>query len=131
MDDIKNAEDVFEMDGKTLEELCKKHPHNMAVYMRKLQEAKSMEDFVKMKLDEITSKLWKKYNEGYSMKLTSKDMQMYIQGDQEYTQMLELQLEVTFIKKQLESIVDTFVSMGYSLNNITKIRVAELQNAIL
>jgi hypothetical protein len=128
---IAEAEELFNMEGKKLEYLCRVLPANIVRYDEYHNELKSLEDYLKAKRDVIESKLWKKYVEGYSRALSTRDIQAYIQGDAEYVSYTELILEVVHVKTQIKSIVEAFGQMGWMLSHVTKLRVAEMQDAIL
>lgn len=128
---VENAEPLFDITGRKLEEVCKILPKNLAVYDRYYQEMKTLEEWMIVKREKIQSKLWKKFLEGYPRALASKDIQMYIQGDAEYVEFTEIIIEVSNIKSKLQSIVKAFDSMSWMLGHITKIRVAELQDTVL
>lgn len=125
---LEEAEPLFELEGKRLELICRDHAKNLWFYKKQLNDLKTIEDYIKMKVDAISSEKWKHYNEGYSRALSQKDIQQYISGEPEYIQMFELQLEVTYIKKQFEAVVDALTDMNWMLSHMTKLRVAELED---
>lgn len=128
---VEEAEPLFKIDGKKLEEVCRTLPKNLSVYDRRYQEMKTLEEWMVVKRDKIQSKLWKKFLEGYPRALASKDIQMYIQGDAEYVEFTEIMLEVANIKAKLQSIVKAFEQLGWMVGHITKLRIAELQDTVL
>ena len=128
---VDEAEPLFKIDGKKLEEVCRTLPKNLVIYDRHYHEMKTLEEWMMVKREKIQSKLWKKFLEGYPRALASKDIQMYIQGDPEYVEFTEIILEVGNIKAKLQSIVKAFDNMSWMLGHITKLRVAELQDTVL
>lgn len=124
---IDKAEPIFQMENRRLVELCREHPLHMVTYSRALGRLKSLEEFAEMLVDQTVSEKYKHYNQHSQKALSQRDIQIYIQSEPEYLMMKELQLRVTFIKKQVEAVVSALESMGYSLNNITKARVADAQ----
>lgn len=128
---VDTAEELFSLQGKKLEEVCRVLPKNIAVYDKHFQEMKSLEEWMIIKRDKIQSKLWKKYVEGYPRALSTKDIQMYIQGDPEFVSFSEIIIEVTNIKSKLQSIIKGFDTMSWMLGHIAKLRIAELQDTVL
>ena len=128
---ISQTEKHFQFDEKKLEELCKNHIYQLHKYDFALQELKSIYDLLELEKDKVKSRLWKKYNEKNNKLLSSKDIEIYIAGETEYTTILEILLEVNELRRKFESIVDAFKSMGWSLNNIVKIRVSSLEETVL
>jgi hypothetical protein len=125
--DLEKAEQLFNMEGIRLEELCRKHPRALAFYDKKLGELKTIEDLIQSKIKEIESVHWKRYNEKYSRALSTQDIRAYIAGEKDYITMYEVYLEVMNMKRQYEAVVESLKQMGWTLNNIVKIRVAQLE----
>lgn len=124
---LEKAEIFFNMEGKKLEELCRKHPGALSFYDRRLGELKSIEDLIQQKVKEIESIHWKKYNEKYPRTLSTADIRAYISGEKDYNEMYEVLLEVINMRRQYEAVVDGLKQMGWTLNNIVKLRVAQLE----
>ena len=128
---IDAAEPLFELTGKRLDEACKEHAKNLMFYDLMFQECKTIEDSIRAKLDEIESTLYRKYNENHSRALGTRDIQAYVKGEPQYFQAYEILLEVVHIKRQLESIVEALKTLGWSLNNIVKLRIAQMESIVL
>lgn len=130
-DYIDTAEKDLNFDDKNLEQICKDHAKNVYRVSKHLNEMKAIDEFFKAKLAAIESKYWKKYNENYARALSQRDIQAYIAGEPEYTEMLELQLEVNYTKRQLESIYEALKDMGWQIKYVTDLRINELQDVVL
>jgi hypothetical protein len=128
---LNGIEAVFDLENRRLEQLCKEHSQNLVKYDTKLQELKSLQDFIKIKIDEIESRVWKKYNEGYSLKLSTRDIQAYIAGDSEFVAMREVELEIANTRRKYEAVVEGLKNLGWQLSHITKLRVAQIEDAII
>lgn len=128
---IENAESVFQLKGRGLEEMCKDHAQNLMFYDVMLQECRTVEETIKVKLDEIESQVYQKYHTGMQMKLSSTDIRQYIKGDPQFVKACEILLEVQHTKRRLEAIVEALKSLGWSINNIVKIRIAQLDHVTL
>ena len=128
---IADAEQLFSLEGKKLEHICRNLPQNLSNYDQYYQELKSLEDWLFSKRDKIQARLWKKYTEGYSRALGTKDIQAYIYGEPDYVHYTEIILEVSHLKGKIFSIVEAFKTMNWMLSNITKLRVAEMQDSVI
>ena len=128
---IDAAECCFELHGKKLGEIIRDHAHNLMSYDIILRECNLIENTIKLKVEEIEGQLYKKYNENHQRALSTSDIKMYIKGDPDYVSGVEILIEVIHIKQQLEAIVDALKSMGWSLTNITKLRIAQLEDVEL
>jgi len=126
------AEPCFELNGRHLEDACKSHAKDLMFYDMMLQECKTIEDTIRVKIEEIESRLYRRLNEGGSNRaLGTTDIKQYIKSEPQYVQAYEILLEVVHAKRKLESIVEALKSMGWSLNNITKLRIAQLEKITL
>ena len=128
---IKEAEPIFKLDGRRLEEIMRTLPHYQANYDQAYQDMKSLEEWLNVVKDRINAKYWRKYNENYSRALSTKDIQSYIAGEKEIVQINQVLTEVGLIKSHLFSIVESVKQLGWMVGNITKLRVSEMQDATL
>lgn len=128
---IKAAEPIFKLEGRRLEEIMRTLPHYQASYDEMYNESKSIIEWIESIKSKRTAKLWKKYNEGYSRQLSTKDIQIYIEGEKEIIELNQILIEMVLIKNNLFSIVDALKQMGWMMGNITKLRISEMQDAIL
>ena len=128
---VQAAAPCFEITGKSLEEVSKRHAQDLHIYSQVLQECKTIEDVCRLKLEELEGQLYKKYNENQQRVLSQRDILQYIKGDPDYVQISEVVLSISLVRRQLESIVDTLKTMGWNINNITKIRISNLQDVYL
>ncbi len=121
----------FDIENKLLEDVAKNHSKNLYNFSKRFHDLKSMEDIVKVRIDEIESAHWRKYTEKYSRALSTRDIQAYIQGESDYVAMYEVLLEVVHVKKQYEAVVETLKNMSWMINNITKIRIEQMEMVML
>jgi hypothetical protein len=128
---IDSAEPLFKLHGKGLEDLIKEHAQNLMFYDVMLQECKTIEETIKSKIEEIESQLYRFYNEGQQLKLGQRDIVNYIKGDDRYVKAYEILLEVSHTRRRLEAVVEALKSLGWSLNNIVKVRVAQVHDITL
>lgn len=128
---IKEAEPLFELKGQNLEDAVKAHISNLALYDMLLQECKVIEDYVVQKLETLEAQLHKHYLENAQRALGARDLSMYIKGDPQYVEGASIRLEVAHTRQRLESIVEAFKSMSWSLSNIVKLRIDSLEHVVL
>ena len=67
---IEAAAPVFQLSNKGLEESCKEHAQNLMMYDIMLQECKTIEDVIKIKVEEVESSVFKKLNEHMRQMIT-------------------------------------------------------------
>ena len=125
---IENAEAVFQLSGVNLEEACKEHAQNLMAYDVTLQECKTIEDVIRFATEEIESKAFERYLNGMQIKHSVTEIKQLVKGDPQLLAATKILLEVQHTKRRLESIVEALRSMGWSLNNIVKLRIAQLDH---
>ena len=130
-DKIAAAEPIFKLEGRRLEEILRTLPHHQSSYDQSYQELKGLEDWIINIKEKKVGKLWKKFNEGYSRQLSQKDISAYIAADQEIVDLNQILIEVVTLKNSFLAIVEALRQMGFTTGNITRLRVAELQETIL
>jgi hypothetical protein len=128
---IKAAEPIFLLEGKRLEEILRTLPQYQSSYDQSYNDIKGLEEWVLNVKEAKVSKLWRKYNEGYSKALSTRDIQAYIAGEKDIVEINQIIIEVTVLKNNLSSIVEALKQLGWMVGHITKLRVAELQESIL
>ena len=130
-DRIAAAEPIFLIEGKRLEEVMRTLPHYQSSYDQSYQELKGLEDWLNNIKDKKVSKLWKKYTEGYSRQLTTKDITAYIAGEKDIVEINQILIEVALLKNNTLAIVEALKQLGWMVGHITKLRISEMQDAIL
>jgi hypothetical protein len=128
--EIKKAEPLFEIQGERLEVLARNLPYNQVHYDQLAQEAKQLVKWLENHMARIESRLTKNYLQGqraYGQRETT----TLIAGEKEMVEHKQLIIEASLYYQRLDSIVEGFRQMGWMLGNITKLRVASLQDAII
>ena len=128
---IELAEPIFKLEGRRIEEIARTLPHYQSNYDQFLQELKGLEEWLNNIKEKKTAKLWKRYNEGYSKALSSRDIQAYIAGEKDIVDLNQIIIEVTLLKSKFASIVEALKQLGWMLGHITKLRISEMEDAIL
>lgn len=128
---LQAAEPIFKLEGRRLEEIARTLAYYQSSYDQTYQELKALEDWLNNIKEKKVAKYWKKYLEGYQRTLTSRDIQAYIAGEKEIVEMNQIIIEVTLLKSNALSVVEAVKNLGWMLGHITKLRVAEMQDAVL
>ena len=121
----------FELEGKGLEGMVKVHAQNLMFYDTTMQECRTIENTIFSRLEEIEAQLFTKYSTNRQRIMNATEIKATIKGDPQYVACMEILLEVQHVRRKLEAIVEAFKSMGWSLNNIVKLRVSQLDHVTL
>lgn len=128
---IKASEPVFEMSGRKLEEIIKQQPQDLSMYALLLQECKTIESYVETKAEEQEGLLLREYHASGARALGATELKSYLKSDPRYVEIKHIINDVNHIRRSLEAIVAALETMGWSLTNITKLRVAQMDHVIL
>lgn len=127
-DDLENVKDILRLDGKLLTKANSENSAWLFYYDQKKVELHTLVKFFKMEEDRIRSSLFKKYKENYSLSLTDREINRYIDGEEKFLSINKLKLEVEELYETYQAIVNALTSRNYALTNITKLRIASLEN---
>jgi hypothetical protein len=128
--DIAKAEPLFKISGARLEQLARDLPQHQAFYSQRSKEARAIVKILEGFRDKIESRLLKNHMQG-ARAYSARENQIFIAGTSEIVQHNQLMQEVSLLQAQLESIVESFVQMGWMLGHIVKLKVAELNDVVL
>ena len=130
LEELSNYEQHLEIKGKTIELANREQPQHLAWYDERRVELSTLVKFFESEIARVRSKLLKGM-EQYPRDLTDRMREKYVDQEETYLKVYEKYLAVKEVYGLYESIVDAFRARGYALNNITKIRVASLEDVIL
>lgn len=128
---LHDVTDNLRLKGKPIGEANSEQPAWLVYYDQKKVELKSILGLVEMHLDRIKGNLWEKFTEVHSRDLSSRDKEAYIKKDPNYTNAYQLLLCVQELYDKYNSVVDAFVARGFSLRNITNLRVAQVEHGLM
>jgi hypothetical protein len=124
------AEPLFLLNGRRLEEIARELPQHQAYYMQLAQEARHLVKWLENHLEKIEARLTNNYLKGQRA-YGARETTVLIAGSSEMVEHKQLIIEASLTHQKLDAIVEGFKQMGWMLGNVTKLRVAELQDVIL
>ena len=128
---IEDNKPFFIIEGVKLETVCKRLPGLAAEFRIIGVELKSMSGYLEFRRETTEGELWKKYIEGSKRHMAPKDIQMYSKQDPDIIMLSELILEVDHLRLQIAECVEALNMLHWQLSNITKIRIASLEESVL
>lgn len=118
------------MKGK-IETISKDIPYTMDKRFTQLQILNAAIEYFEKQLDIVRAKLYKKYLENYAKMLTSRDIDKYVNGEQEIIELALIINEISLMRNIFISITKSIDAKSYQVNNITKLRTAGLEDATI
>ncbi|MEM2159514.1 MAG: hypothetical protein QXN55_01015 [Candidatus Nitrosotenuis sp.] len=130
-DKIEDAAPIFDVEGKRLELLHRELPGNLVRYRQIADELKTLEQFLTLKKDKAEADAYRRFKEGSNRALQPSDIKAYVPGDKDVISWSELMLEVALLRRKAESIVAALETWSWRIGDISRLRIAELQDVIL
>lgn len=129
--ELVEAKENLNIKGKTLEKANVENPTWQLYYDQRRVELYTLLKHFDSLVASTRGKLFKSYTETYARDITDRAKEQYINNEPAYLSMYEIYLEIKDIHDRYQAVCDAYKSRGYALNNITKIRVASLEDAII
>jgi hypothetical protein len=96
-----------------------------------LQEVEAILNHLNIQLKKIKSRHFKKYLENYQRALSSRDVEKYVDGEDEVVDYETLVNEVALMRNRWLGIIKALDQKQWQITNITKLRVAGMEDATL
>lgn len=109
----------------------KELPHHLVQYDRIANYAKAIHEWLENEKERVEGGYWKKYLERYSRQLSSRDIAAYIAAEAEVVALNVLIIAASQLKMDAVGLVDSLKQIGWMCSHITKLRVHEMEDAIL
>jgi hypothetical protein len=93
-----------------------------------LQEIEGILEFLNIELRKIRSKIFKKYLENYQRALSSRDVEKYVDGEDDVVDMEKIINEFALLRNQWLGIIKALDIKQWQLSNIIKLRTAGLED---
>ena len=96
-----------------------------------LQEIEAILEYLNIELRKVRSKIFKKYLENYQRALSSRDVEKYVEGEDDVVDMEKIINEFALLRNQWLGIIKSLDIKQWQLSNIIKLRTAGLEDITL
>jgi len=114
-----------------LEKSASRLPGIVEQRFNQLQEVEAILNHLNIQLRQIKSRHFKKYLENYQRALSSRDVEKYVEGEDEVVDYETLVNEVALMRNRWLGIIKALDQKQWQITNITKLRVAGMEDATL
>lgn len=125
---LKGYKEDLKIDGQTYMQANVQQSAFISYYDQICQELDVLLDDMNMRVKVAKANAIKKIQAHSNREYSERIMNSLVEGDPGVNKAIKAMLEVKERYLKARSIVDAFQQRGYSLNNITKIRIAEFHN---
>jgi hypothetical protein len=94
-----------------------------------LQEIEAVLNYLNIQLRKIRTKHFKKYLENYQRALTSRDVEKYVDGEDEVIDFETIINEVALLRNRWLGIMKGLESKNFMLGHVTRLRTAGMEDA--
>lgn len=129
--ELDNIEDILSLKNKTVEKANMENPTWQSYYDQKKIELGILNKYFEMEVARVRGKLFYRMKENNQVSLNEREINQYINNEEAYLDIYQISLEVREMYQKYTAVIEAFKTRGYALNNITKLRVASLEDAIL
>lgn len=113
----------------TIENNSKQLPPIVELRFSQLQEIEAVLEFLNITHRKCISGYYRKYLENYQRQLSSRDIEKYIDGEDEVMNYQVLINEVALLRNRWLGVIKSLETKQFQLNNVIKLRVAGLDDA--
>lgn len=136
---IPNAIDYYETELEDAKKECKIYgniekasaqmPGLVEHRFNQLQELEAILEYLNIELRRLRSTFFKKYLENYQRALSSRDVEKYVDGEQDVVDMDKIINEFALLRNQWLGITKGLDQKQWQITNIVKLRVAGMEDA--
>jgi hypothetical protein len=114
-----------------LEKAAAQLPGIVEQRFNQLQEIEAVLEYLNIELRRLRSKTFKKYLENYQRALSSRDVEKYVDGEEDVVDMEKIINEFALLRNQWLGIVKAIDQKQWQITNIVKLRAAGLEDVSL
>lgn len=96
-----------------------------------LQEIEAILEYLNIELRKLRSSFFKKYLENYQRALSSRDVEKYVDGEQDVVDYEKIINEFALIRNKWLGVLKALDQKQWQITNIVKLRVAGMEDATL
>lgn len=128
---LSDVENILRIQGKKLEHANRENPTWQLYFDQRRIELKTLLKYYESEVNRVRGRLFVNFTEKSNIDLSDRAKEKYIDNEKGYLDVYEIYLEIEEMYNKYQAVVDAFTSRGYALNNITKIRVAALEDSVV
>ena len=115
----------------SLEKAAAEMPGLVEQRFNQLQELEAILEYLNIELRRLRSTFFKKYLENYQRALSSRDVEKYVDGEADVVDMEKIINEFALMRNKWLGITKGLDQKQWQITNITKLRVAGMEDATL
>jgi hypothetical protein len=126
--ELQDARDEVRLSGN-LEKAAASMPGVVEHRFNQLQEIEAILEYLNIELRRLKSKFFRQYLENYARALSSRDVEKYVEGEVDVVDMEKIINEFALLRNKWLGITKALDQKQWQITNITKLRVAGMEDA--
>jgi hypothetical protein len=126
--ELDDARQEIKLHGN-LEKAAASMPGTVEHRFSQLQEIEAILEYLNIELRRLKSSYFRKYLEGYARALSSRDCEKYVDGEADVVDMEKIINEFALLRNKWLGITKGLDQKQWQITNITKLRVAGMEDA--
>lgn len=114
-----------------LEKAAASMPGTVEQRFSQLQEIEAILEYLNIELRRLKSSFFRKYLENYARALSSRDVEKYVDGEADVVDMEKIINEFALLRNKWLGITKALDQKQWQITNITKLRVAGMEDATI
>lgn len=128
---LDQAKGHIQLSGKRIDLANIEQASWLAYYDERRAELRTLDKWLENEVGRVRGRLFKALTENNARDLSDRAKEKYIDTEPAYNNMFCVYLEIHEMYEQFISVVDAFKARGFALNNITRLKVAQVEDAQL
>jgi hypothetical protein len=129
-DELIQARDEVKLKGN-LEKQAASMPGVVEHRFNQLQEIEAILEYLNIELRRLKSGFFRKYLENYQRQLSSRDCERFVEGEADVVDMEKIINEFALLRNKWLGITKALDQKQWQITNITKLRVAGMEDATI
>ena len=129
-DELATARQEVKIKGN-IEKALAEMPGIVEYRFNQLQEIEAILEYLNIELKKLRSSFFKKYLENYQRALSSRDVEKYVDGEDDVVDYEKIINEFALLRNKWLGVLKAIDNKGFSLNNVVKLRTAGMEDATI
>lgn len=129
--ELEDARLELNMRGRQIERIAGDLPSIVEHRFGQLQELEAILEYLNIQYRKTRSAVFRKYLENYQRALSSRDVEKYVEGDEDVVDLAILINQFSLLRNQWLGVLKGLDQKSFAVGHITRLRVAGLDDATL
>ena len=126
---LDEAEERIKLSDKRIDMALAEQASWFAYYDERRVELRTLDKWLEKEVNRVRGKLFRALTENNARDLSDRAKEKYIDTEPAYQNMYAIYLEVNEMYEQFIAVTEAFKARGFALNNLARLKVAQVEDA--